>query len=86
MPVDTRSLGKQAMVLAAVRNGCETCADVEVELNFTLTRHQIAGHLSNLLRAGRIRKTGEFAVPTERRRRGRIEEGAVRAYRYEVVP
>jgi hypothetical protein len=63
--------GKQARVLACVLAGVETAADIEVELGFELTRHQIAGHLSNLLKAGKIRKAGEFVVP-----------GRPTAYRY----
>lgn len=52
--------GKAQRILAAVRSGAETAREVEAivadELNLSL--HQIAGHLSNLNKSGRIRTIG----------------------------
>jgi hypothetical protein len=71
--------GKQGRVLRAIADGCESAADVEADLDFTMTRKRIAGHLSNLLRAGRIVKIGEFKVEVTR---ANGQTGAVRTYRY----
>lgn len=75
--------GKEKRVLAAVSMGVETVEDIEVELDFELTRHQIAGHIGNLKKAGKILKTGEYIVPTETRA-GR--QGYVTAHRYAAAP
>lgn len=70
------TLTKRARILAALRKGAQTCADVEVDLDFELSRHHIAGHLSGLLREGKIRKTGEH--------RSLSASASRPAYRYEV--
>jgi hypothetical protein len=78
---------KQTRILRALRNGAETAADVEADLDFALTRHLIAGHLSNLRKAGRVRKVGEARVPADRRPGGGgcVYQVTIKAYRYAVV-
>ena len=49
-------------VWCALKNGAETVADVEADLNFRLSRHLIAGHLSNLKKRGWARVVGTAVV------------------------
>ena len=48
----------EATVLEAVRRGARTPRDIEADLNFALTRHQVSGHLANLKRKGLIAVSG----------------------------
>lgn len=63
---------KTARILRALKNGCETAADVEVDLEFTLSRHLIAAFLAGFLLDGTVRKVGEF--------------GSHHMYRYALTP
>lgn len=58
--------GKARRILEAFRSGCETVADVEVELDFAMTRHNIAGHVSNLVKGGRLVRVGTVKYPGTR--------------------
>lgn len=68
--------GKEARVLACVVGGAETVADIKVDLNFTMTRHNIAAHMFNLMKDGKVQKIGEFTTEHQ----GRV------AYRYGPTP
>lgn len=57
--------GKQARVWAAVRAGAETIRDVEAVVT-DLSSHQIAAHLSNLKRHGRIEVIGRAGYLSDR--------------------
>ena len=50
---------KQAKVLSALRNGCETSRDIEAALGSEMTYHQVRSLLSALMRRGTIRKSGD---------------------------
>lgn len=53
-----RSIAERIVEL--IRDGAETAADLEVDLNFSMSKYKISAHLSNLANAGRIRKIGEM--------------------------
>jgi len=71
---------KRARILEAIANGAETARDVEVDLDFTIGCHLIAGHLSNLLKEGKVIKLGEVRHVADGR------GGARRAFRYGLPP
>jgi hypothetical protein len=68
---DTIAAGKAQRILAAIATGAETVADVEADLQFTLTKHCISGHISNLQQGGKIEKIGEMPISRADGRAGR---------------
>lgn len=74
--------GKAKRILSLVKAGVDTVADIEADMDFVLTRHRIAAHISNLKKEGKIRSVGTLKIPTEGTGRYRNGSGYVTAHRY----